>query len=52
MRIQWSPRVDELKKIFLPYWNPEDGVPDDASQEAKDAYEEFCRLVEKETCLF
>ena len=47
-RWDWSPRVYELEKIFKPYWNPDDGVPEDAPQEAKDAYEEFCKLVEKE----
>ena len=44
----WSPRVYELEKIFKPYWNPDDGVPDDAPQEAKDAYKEHGELVEKE----
>ena len=38
MRAQWSPRVYELKKIFMPYWKPKIGIPDDAPQEAKDAY--------------
>lgn len=48
MRAQWSPRVYELKKIFMPYWKPKIGIPDDAPQEAKDAYKEHGELIEKE----
>lgn len=48
MRADWSPRVYELEKIFMPYWKPKIGILDDAPKEAKDAFEECRRLIEKE----
>jgi len=51
MRLDWSPRVYELEKIFEPYWSYKEGLAEDAPQEAKDAFEECRKLVEKEAWL-
>ena len=41
----WSPRVHELGKVFKPYWRYEKGIAEDASQEAKGAFEECRKLI-------
>ena len=52
MRLDWSPRVYELEKIFEPYWDyKKKDIVEDAPQEVRDAYEEFCNLVEEEAWL-
>ena len=51
MRGKWSPRVDELEKIFKPYWVYGVGIIEDAPEEAKEAYKEYCELVKKEAWL-
>lgn len=52
MMYKWPPRYYELKKIFMPYWKPPIGVPDDAPQEAKDAFEECRKIAEKAACQY
>ena len=49
---RWPPRYYELKKRFQPYWSRENGLVEDAPQEAKDAYEECRRIAERATCQY
>lgn len=51
MRTDWSPRVYELKEIFEPYWKVFEGIAEDAPEEVKEAYREFCELVKEEMWL-